>query len=112
GGPGQASRRQWTRHLHVRSGKDSSLHLRYGRDDIRIRSAPAEIAAHALTNLIVAKRDMLGVQISAHRTGPTGLDLAQHTGGRADLPRGTVTALEGVVFDKRSLQRVQVLIIG
>ena len=55
---------------------------------------------------------MLGVQISTHRTGPTGLDLAQHTGGRADLPRGTLTALEGVVFDKRPLHRVQVLIIG
>src|SRR5438046_2278969 len=55
---------------------------------------------------------MLSVQIYAHRTRPAGLDLAQHTYGRADLPRCTVTALEGVMFDKRSLQRVQVLIIG
>src|SRR5947199_10002433 len=110
--PGSASRRQWTRHLHVRSGKASSLYLRYSRHDIRIRSAPAEIATHALTNLIVAEHDMLGVQIGAHRTGPAGLDLAQHTNGRADLPRCTVTALEGVLFDKRSLQWVQVLITG
>jgi hypothetical protein len=55
---------------------------------------------------------MLGVQIGAHRAGPTGLDLAQHTDGRADLPWSTLTALEGVVFDKRPLQRVKVLTIG
>src|SRR5438045_8636962 len=55
---------------------------------------------------------MLSVQIYAHCTWPARLDLAQHTYGRADLPRGTVTALESVMFDKRSLQRVQVLMIG
>jgi hypothetical protein len=81
-------------------------------DDISIGSAAAEVAAHALTNLIVTERDMLSVQIYAHRTRPAGLDLAQHTDGRADLPRCTVAALEGVVFDKRSLQWVQILIIG
>ena len=55
---------------------------------------------------------MLGVHIGAHRTGPARLDLAQHPDGRADLPRGTVAALEGIVFDERPLQRVQVPIIG
>src|SRR5437763_2967192 len=55
---------------------------------------------------------MFCVQIGGHCTGPARLNLAQHTGGRADLPRGAVAALECVVFDKRSLQRVQVSIIS
>jgi hypothetical protein len=55
---------------------------------------------------------MLGVQIGAHRTGPARLDLAQHTNGRADLPWGTVAALEGIVFDERPLQWVKILIVG
>src|SRR5437764_1248337 len=38
--------------------------------------------------------------------------LAQHSDGRTDLSRGTVAALEGVVFDERLLQRVQVLTTG
>src|SRR6266852_4169976 len=55
---------------------------------------------------------MLSVQISGYCAGPAGLNLVQHTGGGADLPRGAIAALEGVVFYKRSLQRVQVSIIG
>src|SRR5579859_7576080 len=55
---------------------------------------------------------MFGVQIGAHRAWPARLYLAQHTDGRADLSRGAVATLEGVVFDKRSLQWVQILIIG
>ena len=55
---------------------------------------------------------MLSVQIYAHRTRPADLDLTQHTYGRADLPWGTVTALESVMFDKRLLQWVKVLIIA
>src|SRR5947209_19552848 len=93
----------------VRSGRDSSLcllpHLLHPqrflcllgdlldrRDDIGIGGTAAEIAAHALADLLVVKGDLLSGQISAHRAGPTGL--AQHADRRAELSRRTVAALE------------------
>src|SRR5215470_912386 len=96
---------------HVRSGKDSSRHLRNCRDYVGIGCTAAEITAHAFADLVVAERDLLGGQISGHYTRPPVLNLAQHADRRADLPGRTVAALERVVFDKRSLQRMHVLAI-
>src|SRR6266516_3311793 len=98
-------------HSHVRSGKDSLLHLRYGRDDICVCSTAAEIAAHALADLIVVERHMISVQIGAHCTRPALLGLAQHPNGRADLSRRAVAALECIVRNERPLERVQVLTV-
>ena len=47
-------------------------------DDVRVAGAAAEIAAHALANLIVVQGDVRGRQISAHRAGPASLGLTQH----------------------------------
>ncbi len=83
-----------------------------GWNDIGIGGAAAEVAAHALTDLIVVEGDVRSLQISAHHTGPASLGLAQHPDRRADLARGTIAALEGVVRDERPLEGVQVLAVG
>ncbi len=82
------------------------------RDDVGIGGAAAEIAAHALADLLVVEGDVRSRQISAHRAGPAGLGLAQHADRRAELARGTVAALEGVMVDERLLERMQVVAIG
>src|SRR5215469_10219777 len=120
---------------HVRSEKDSSrslllpitnkalastlrvcrsdrYYLRDRRDDIGIGRTAAEIAAHALADLLIVEGDVLSSQIGAHRAGPASLDLAQHPNRRAELSRRAVAALEGVMGDERLLQRVQVLAIS
>src|SRR5258708_1695959 len=117
------------RHVRVRSGKDSSgCLLLYSLGPLRllcllgnlpdrrnnsgIGGAAAEIAAHALADLLIVEDDVLSRQISAHHAGPTGLDLAQHADRRAELSRGTVATLKGVVCDERLLEGVQVVAIG
>jgi len=61
------------------------------RDDVGVRPAAAEIAAHQFANFVGARRLALGDQ----------------TRGRTDLPRRTVAALECVMVDERLLQRMQ-----
>src|SRR5712691_11288582 len=82
------------------------------RDNIGVGGAAAQIAAHALADLIVVQGDVRSRQISAHRTGPASLGLAQHADRRAELARGTVATLEGVMIDERLLEGVQVVSIG
>src|SRR5258708_9154295 len=106
---------------HARSEKDSWLCLRPylldpqcfirllgdlsdRRDNIVIAGAAPQIAAHTLPDLLVGEGDVRSRQIIAHRAGPTGLGLAQHADRRAELARGTVAALEGVMVDERLLE--------
>src|SRR6266705_1541167 len=79
------------------------------RDNIGVGGAAAEIAAHALADLLIVEGDVRSRQIVAHRAGPAGLDLAQHADRRAELARGTVATLEGVMVDERLLERMQVV---
>jgi len=79
------------------------------RDNIGVGGAAAQIAAHALADLLIVEGDVRSRQISAHRAGPAVFGLAQHADRRAELARGTVAALEGVVFDERLLEGVQVV---
>src|SRR6266702_2454408 len=81
------------------------------RDHVGIGGAAAEIAAHALADLLVVKGNVLSRQIGAHHAGPTDLGLAQHADRRAELARGTVAALEGIMRNERLLEGVQVLAI-
>ena len=60
------------------------------RDDVGVRPAAAEIAAHQFANFVGARRLTLGNQAR----------------GGADLSRRTVAALERVVVDERLLQRM------
>ncbi len=82
------------------------------RDNIGIGGAAAQIAAHALADLLVVQGDVRSRQIIAHRAGPTGLGLAQHADRRANLSRGTVAALKRVMRDERLLEGMQVVAIG
>jgi len=83
-----------------------------GWNDIGIGRAPAEVAAHALADLIVIERDMLSIQVGTYHTWPASLGFAQHADRRADLSRRAVATLKGVVRDERSLEWVQVLTVG
>src|SRR5258708_11292092 len=117
---------RWMRRVRARSGRASSACLLQcplwclsllddlpdRRDDVGIGGAAAEVAAHALADLLVGEGDVRSRQIGAHPAWPAGLGLAQHADSRAELARGTVAALEGVVFNERLLERVQVVAIG
>src|SRR6266511_2705889 len=62
-----------------------------GRHDVGIGAATADVAAHQLANLVGGPRLALGDQ----------------AGGGADLARGAVAALKGVVIDEGLLQRMK-----
>ena len=77
--------------MHRRSRVSTPHHLLDRLDDIRIRAATTQIAAHQLADVV----------------GRARTPLAQETRGRHDLPRRAVAALERVVLDERFLQRVE-----
>ena len=60
-------------------------------DDVRVRAAPAEVAAHELADLLIRSSS----------------SLRQQADRRHDLPRRAVTALKAVVPDERLLHRVE-----
>src|SRR4029450_9136896 len=70
--------------------------LFHGRDNIGICGTTAYIAAHILADVCI-------------RAGMP-LPDAGHTGH--DLPRGTVTALKGIVIDERLLHWMEAISIG
>src|SRR3954449_1540703 len=70
--------------------------LPYGGDDVRIGRATAKIAAHILADIAI-------------RFGVALLDAA---GGRHDLARRAIAALEGVIIDEGLLQRMQGAVFG
>ena len=61
------------------------------RDDVGIGTAAADVAAHQLADFV----------------GGLGLAFGDQAGGRTDLSRRAVAALEGVVIDERLLQGMQ-----
>src|SRR5581483_6694063 len=95
----------------VHSGKDSLRCLLNRWNDVRVRGAATEVAAHALANLVIVQRYMLRVQIFTDRARPALLGLAQHANSRANLSGSTVAALERIVFNESPLEGVQVPII-
>src|SRR5436853_2276234 len=66
------------------------------RENIWIRAAPADVAAHELADLIIA----IGVIFLQQR------DCGANLAGR------TITALKPVMLDKRSLHRMQLFTVG
>src|SRR6266576_6607083 len=65
-----------------------------GRDNAGISTTAADVAAHAF----------------AHRHSRR-TTFVQQAGGRHDLSRRTVTALETIVFDEGSLQRMEFIAV-
>ncbi|GGN44710.1 hypothetical protein GCM10010842_33580 [Deinococcus daejeonensis] len=77
------------------------------RDDVHVRAAPAQVAAHPIPDLGVRQvRLALNVRRDVTRHAPA--DLPQHPHRGTDLPRRAVPALETVVIEERLLQRVKV----
>src|ERR1700730_17517735 len=68
-----------------------SRDLAYGRDNVRICPAPAEIAAHEFADLRVG----------------VGMSFFEKSDRRHDLPGRAVAALKGVMTDERLLDRMQ-----
>src|ERR1044071_1237617 len=64
------------------------------RDDADVAAAAADVAAHPLADLVVAR----------------GVPLAQQRRRGAELPGRAVAALEAVVADERGLQRVEAIV--
>jgi hypothetical protein len=69
-------------------------------------AAAADVAAHAFAYLIGAERGA-GAQVIGDVAGNVVAHFLQHRHRRADLPGGAVAALVAIVFDERSLHRVQ-----
>jgi len=78
-----------------------------GRDDVRIRGAPTNVAAHPLADLLTAQRDPPGRHVRGDVAGPPIRHFREHADRGADLTGGAVAALEAVVLDESRLQGVK-----
>src|SRR5687767_7777842 len=81
-----------------------------GSDDAVVRTAAAEVAAHALAELVSAELGRRVVEVGGDRARQPALHFGQHADRRADLARRAIPALEAVVLDECSLQRMQAAI--
>src|ERR1700733_7372270 len=79
--------------LGLAQGLRLSPHLLNGRDNVRIRAAPANIAIHALLHVVICRPAWL----------------FQQRNRRHDLPRRAVAALIPIVFDERRLHRMHMI---
>src|SRR6185437_16607207 len=80
-------------------------------DDVHIRAAAAEIAAHALTDLLIAQR---GGHTGTFRyeTRMARPEFFQHAHGGADLTGSAVAALQRVMVEEGLLNRMKVAARG
>jgi hypothetical protein len=79
-----------------------------GADDVHVGAAPAQVAGHPLADLSGGER-RLGLQVGGDGAGAR---LGEHGGGRAELARRAVSALERVVADEGVLQGVHFSVGG
>jgi hypothetical protein len=75
-------------------------------DDVGIRSATTDVAAHALAQFGSRHPRRRG-QVGARMARDIGLDLIEHGHRGADLPRRAIAALIAVMLDESGLHRVQ-----
>ena len=97
---GARARRPRPRRARRRTASSAPT-VRDRRDDVHVGAAAAQVAAHALADLVVVERRR-----------PRRAASSSSADGRADLPGRAVAALEGVVLDERLLQRVQRVAVG
>src|SRR5471032_1510894 len=74
-------------------------------------AAAAQIAAHALLQLLSREND-IARQVGADEARYPALGLRSHADRRANLPGRAIAALEPVMIDERLLQRVQTASFG
>src|SRR5437667_8716145 len=73
-------------------------------DDVDVRAAAADVAAHALANLILGEHDRAACShVRRRRAGGAGSRLIERRDRRADLSWRAVSALERVAREKGCL---------
>ncbi len=89
------------------------MHGTDGRDDIRVSSATANVAAHALPDLIVGDFDRtLFADIGSGEAYGIGLELFDHGDGGTDLAGSAIAALKAIMLNERSLHGVEIVSVG
>src|SRR5262245_18190665 len=78
-------------------------------DDADIRAAATQVTAHALFDFHLGKLDVGGGDIVRHVAWHALFVFLHHANGRADVTGRAIAALETVIFDKGSLQRVRLI---
>src|SRR5205814_9390595 len=77
-------------------------------DDVDVRTAAADVAAHAFANLILGEHSRAArPHVRRGRAGGAGARLVEQRDRRADLPWRTVSALERVAREKGCLDRMR-----
>src|SRR6266702_7416411 len=66
----------------------------HGRDDIHVRAAAADVAAHALADFFIGQLRRTASYVCRDRAGRAGVEFREQSRRRTDLPRRTVAALE------------------
>src|SRR4051794_15227012 len=85
----------------------------YCRHDPGISSASANVAAHALTNLVGGEFDVLVAgEIGSHEAGIIALSFFEHGGGGTELAGRAIAALETIVIDEGCLQSMKIVATG
>ena len=78
----------------------------HGRDDVRIRCAAADVAAHTFSYFGRRQLNLFDTYVCGHMAGPAGIRFSEHANRRADLTGSAVTALKRIALDKGRLQGV------
>src|SRR5687767_4718471 len=85
----------------------TGMNLLDGGDDPRVGSAATDVAAHPFADLIVGEPGRRRSHVFGDVTDLAAARLGEQANRRADLTRGTVPALEGVVLDEGRLHGVE-----
>src|SRR5205823_2785263 len=83
------------------------------RYDPWIGTTAADIAAHPLANLFGGELNWPGFRdVGGDKAGVAPLGFTQQRNAGADLSRGAIAALEAVMLQESSLQRMKFLAVG
>ena len=86
-----------------------AVHFGDGLDDVRVRAAAADVAAHAFADFRLRGAAWVRVEILASHGSARSLDFLQHRHRGADLSRRAIPTLEAVVLDERRLHGMHLL---
>jgi hypothetical protein len=80
----------------------------HGRDNARVRTTTADIAAHSLSNFYVGQLDRTdSSKIAGYITGIASAGFSQHRNCGTELPGSTVPALKTIILYEGRLDGVQ-----
>ena len=83
-----------------------------GRNDARVRPAAADVAAHALADLVVGEPSGARTHVLGYMADVAPPRFREQANRGTDLPGGTVPALKGIVLDEGGLHRVELAAFG